>query len=80
MSLKFGLYYGVKEDGSLETIALKGRGSLGELKAQARKDCVSPAIAKKYSLLVVASDYGIVSRKKVVAPEKKAPAKKKEDK
>jgi len=82
MSLKFGLYYGVKKDGSLENISLKGRGCLGELKAQAREDCVSPAMAKKYTMLVVATDYGIVARKKVVAPiAKKAPVKKKaEDK
>ena len=77
--VKFALYYGVDKDGKKEVIALKDRCELAEVKAQCKKDCQSASIAKKYVGLVVATNYGIVSRKKVIAPEepsKKAPPKK----
>ena len=77
---KFSLYYGVKHDGSLETIALEGRGSLGKLKAQLKEDMTKESICKKYCHLVIASDYGLEKRFKLSAPAPKKKAKKKEEK
>ena len=73
---KFTLYYGVKRDtGDLETIALKDRGQLGPLKEQCKKDLSDKGMCKKYSYLVIASDYGLEKRFKTpeVIEEPEAP-------
>jgi len=79
---KFSLYYGVERDsGKLCTLGLSDRGSLGEFKAQCKKDISDPKIANKYSFLVLASDYGIVNRYKLTKiAEAPKVAKKKEGK
>tara|TARA_R110002020_G_scaffold35123_4_gene106168 strand:- start:3191 stop:3433 length:243 start_codon:yes stop_codon:yes gene_type:complete len=77
---KFTLYYGVKrESEELETIALEGRGSLAKLKAQLKEDMTKEAIARKYSYLVVASDYGLEKRFKLAEPKKAVKKKKKSE-
>lgn len=73
---KFAIYYGVKRDGGdLETIVLKDRGQLGSMKEQLKSDIADATICKKYSFLVIATDYGVHKRFKT--PEiKEAPKKK----
>tara|TARA_R110002020_G_scaffold279623_2_gene495357 strand:- start:1599 stop:1841 length:243 start_codon:yes stop_codon:yes gene_type:complete len=75
---KFCLYFGVKRGSEeLETIALEGRGSLGKLKAQLKEDMAKESIIKKYSFLVIASDYGLEKRFKLAEPKKIIKKKKK---
>ena len=60
---KFALYYGVlRSSGELETIALKDRGQLGPMKEQLKSDMAKADICKKYSFLVIATDYGVQKR------------------
>jgi len=60
---KFSLYYGVlRSSGELETIALKDRGQLGPMKEQLKTDMAKADICKKYSFLVIATDYGVQKR------------------
>jgi hypothetical protein len=80
---KFSLYYGVlRSSGELEMIALKDRGQLGPMKDQLKSDIAKADICKKYSFLVIATDYGVHKRFKTPevkeAPKKKS--KKKEEK
>ena len=81
---KFALYYGVKRDSSgLETIELKNRGQLGLLKDQLKSDMAKADICKKYSFLVIATDYGVQKRFKTQeikeAPKVKRPRKTKSE-
>ncbi len=60
---KFAIYYGVlRSSGDLETIALKDRGQLGSMKEQLKSDMGKADICKKYSFLVIATDYGVHKR------------------
>lgn len=73
---KFAIYYGVlRSSGELETIALKDRGQLGSMKEQLKSDMTKADICKKYSFLVIATDYGVHKRFKtpevVEAPKPK---------
>ncbi len=73
---KFAIYYGVlRSSGELETIALKDRGQLGSMKEQLKSDMEKADICKKYSFLVIATDYGVHKRFKtpevVEAPKPK---------
>ena len=73
---KFAIYYGVlRSSGELETIALKDRGQLGSMKEQLKSDMGKADICKKYSFLVIATDYGVHKRFKtpevVEAPKPK---------
>ena len=72
---KFALYYGVlRSSGKLETIKLADRGQLGPMKEQLKSDIAKADICKKYSFLVIATDYGVQKRFKT--PEvKEAPKK-----
>lgn len=73
---KFAIYYGVlRSSGELETIALKDRGQLGSMKEQLKSDIAKDDICKRYSFLVIATDYGVHKRFKtpevVEAPKPK---------
>ena len=79
---KFALYYGVlRSSGKLETIELGERGQLGPMKEKLKSDIAKADICKKYSFLVIATDYGVNKRFKtpeVVAKPKKKKAKSEE--
>lgn len=80
---KFALYYGVlRSSGKLETIELSDRGQLGPMKEKLKSDIAKADICKKYSFLVIATDYGVNKRFKtpevVAAKPKKKKAKSEE--
>jgi len=75
---KFAIYYGVlRGSGELETIALKDRGQLGLMKEQLKSDMAKASICKKYSFLVIATDYGVNKRFKTPEVAEAKPKKKK---
>ena len=71
---KFCLYYGVKPDGSLETIMLGTRQDLAEIKSQCKADISK--LGNEYDFLVVATDYGVEKKFKTEKKAKAAPKKK----
>ncbi len=68
---KYALYYAVERiTGKIKTLQLEPRSKLNELKIQIKKDIENKTFSKKYSQLILTTDYGLIKSIKLSNPEK----------